>query len=108
MGKVGHKFMAGAKKDLAAWNCETMYPEPQPVDLGIPNWIKKVDEYAQKGFQVYNMVKKFIPGGSKAGAGPVPGSPDSELMELAEFDWGQAAETAKGLGDKLLKDMQKA
>lgn len=54
------------------------------------------------------MVKKFIPGGSKAGAGDVPGAPDElELTELADIDWGMVKEEAKGLGVKLLKDMEK-
>jgi hypothetical protein len=55
------------------------------------------------------MVKKFIPGGSKAGAGPVPGSKaaSSELVELMNVDWGQVKETGIGLGKKLLDDMQK-
>jgi len=53
------------------------------------------------------MVKKFIPGGSKAGAGPVPGSSaaSSELVELMDINWGEVKETGMGLGKKLLDDM---
>jgi polyhydroxyalkanoate synthesis regulator phasin len=54
------------------------------------------------------MVKKFIPGGSKAGAGKVPGTPaEEELSELFKVDWGEAKETAKGLGADLLEKMEK-
>jgi hypothetical protein len=64
-----------------------MYPRPQPHDFG-PKWLGSVKEVAKKGFEIYNMVKKFIPGGSKAGAGNVPGSPSTmELTELADIDW---------------------
>jgi len=103
MGKVGQMFMQGAKRDLAAWDCDTMYPEPEEVDLGLPSWLGSVTKIAKQGFEVYNQVKKFIPGGSKAGAGKVPGSPkEMEVMELADIDWGQAKETAFGLGKDLL------
>jgi hypothetical protein len=54
------------------------------------------------------MVKKFIPGGSTAGAGKVPGSPEEmELEELMDVNWGDIQEKAKGLGSKLLTDMEK-
>lgn len=54
------------------------------------------------------MVKKFIPGGSTAGAGNVPGSPEEmELEELMDVNWGDVKEKAKGLGFKLLNDMEK-
>jgi len=105
MGNVGHLFMAGAKKDIAAWDCEEMYPEPKEIDLGVPDWLGGITRLAKKGFEVYNMVKKFIPGGSTAGAGNVPGSKSEELVELVE--WGQVKETAVGLGKKLLDDMEK-
>ena len=109
MGDVAEKFVAGGKKDLKAWNCEEMYPEPQPVDIGAPKWLGCVTKWAQKGFEVYNLVKKFIPGGSKAGAGPVPGGPQDEmtLEELIDVDWGKVKETGVGLGKKLLDDMDK-
>ena len=76
--------MAGAKRDLSAWDCNAMYPEPQPIDLGVPKWLGGITKMAKQGFQVYNMVKKFIPGGSKAGAGKVPGSTEEveELMDM--------------------------
>ena len=107
MGTVAEKFIAGGKKDLQAWNCERMYPQPQPVDIGAPKWLGGVSKWALKGFEVYNMVKKFIPGGSKAGAGPVPGGPQTAHAELMDIDWDQAKETGIGLGKKLLDDMQK-
>jgi hypothetical protein len=84
-----------------------MYPEPQPVDIGAPKWLGGVSKWALKGFEVYNMVKKFIPGGSNAGAGPVPGGPKTAHAELLDIDWDQAKETGIGLGKKLLDDMEK-
>jgi len=89
-----------------------MYPKPKPVVIpGVPNWLGSVTKVAKQGFEVYNLVKNFIPGGSKAGAGNVPGGPNagqSELIELAG-DWKeQAKETALGLGKKLLDDMEKS
>lgn len=42
-----------------------MYPAPKKIDLGVPKWLAGVDEYARKGFEIYNVVKNFIPGGSK-------------------------------------------
>lgn len=54
-----------------------------------PKWLGAVSDFAEKGFEIYNQVKKFIPGGSKAGAGNVPGGPgQGELLELASIDWG--------------------
>jgi hypothetical protein len=109
MDTVLDKFSSAAKADLKAWNCDVMYPEPKEIDLGVPKWLGAVTKFAQKGFGVYNMVKKFIPGGSKAGKGDVPGSRggDSELLEFAGVDWGEAKEKAFGLGKKLLDDMEK-
>merc|ERR1711912_133224 len=112
MGKIGTEFVQNSKKDLQSWDCNAMYPEPQEVDIGVPKWLgfveKNASNFVKKGFEVYNMVKKFIPGGSKAGAGPVPGSPsEMELVELMNIDWGEAKETATGLGKKLLDDMDK-
>jgi hypothetical protein len=84
-----------------------MYPAPKQIDLGVPKWLAGVDEYARKGFEIYNVVKNFIPGGSKAGAGPVLGTSttEMELIELAAekegVDWGMVKETALGLGAQL-------
>lgn len=73
-----------------------------------PKWLGAVTKWATKGFEVYNMVKKFIPGGSVAGAGNVPGGPnEGELLELEKIDWGQAKEVATGVGKKLLDDIVK-
>lgn len=79
-----------------------MYPKPKPVDIGVPKWLGAVTKAAKKGFEVYNMVKKLIPNGSKAGAGDVPGTPDVELVELMDIDWGTVKETAAGAGKKIL------
>jgi hypothetical protein len=46
MGGVYEKFVAGAKRDIKAWNCEAMYPEPQPVDIGAPKWLGGVTKWA--------------------------------------------------------------
>jgi hypothetical protein len=59
-----------------------MYPAPKPADLGVPKWLAGADKLARKGFEIYNVVKNFIPGGSTAGAGDVPGTTEMELMEL--------------------------
>jgi len=66
-----------------------MYPKPKPVVIpGVPNWLGSVTKVAKQGFEVYNLVKNFIPGGSKAGAGNVPGGPNSGAQEeLIELDW---------------------
>jgi hypothetical protein len=108
MGKVHQEFVGKAQADVKAWDCNEMYPEPKKMDFG-PKWLGSVTKIAKQGFEVYNMVKKFIPGGSLAGAGNVPGGPDQgELLELVNIDWGQAKETAAGLGKKLLDDMEKS
>lgn len=109
MANVEDSFVAGARKDLNAWDCDAMYPKPQKVDLGAGKWLGAITKYAKQGFAIYNQVKKFIPGGSKAGAGKVPGShEEEELVELAGkgMDWGQAKEIATGLGKKLLDKIQ--
>jgi hypothetical protein len=106
MDKVHVEFVAKAKADVAGWDCDEMYPEPKEIDLGVPNWLGSITRVATKGFEIYNQVKKFIPGGSKAGAGNVPGGPNpGELLELASIDWGEAKEVATGLGKKLLDDI---
>lgn len=111
MGAIGKEFVQKSAKDLKAWDCAAMYPEPEEIDLGVPKWLgfvtKNANKFVEQGFAVYNQVKKFIPGGSKAGAGNVPGSPSEELVELMDMDWGQAKETAAGLGKKLLADLDK-
>lgn len=86
-----------------------MYPEPQPIDIGVPKWLGGVTKFAKQGFEIYNKVKKFIPGGSKAGAGPVPGGPEdaADLVELMDVDWGKVKETGIGLGKKLWDEMEK-
>merc|ERR1712178_447000 len=116
MGKIGTEFVQNSKKDLQSWDCNAMYPEPQEVDIGVPKWLgfveKNASNFVKKGFEVYNMVKKFIPGGSKAGAGKVPGTPGAngpgvDLVELMDVDWDQVKETAKGVGSELWKKMEK-
>lgn len=106
MSDVLVEFTDKAKRDLKAWDCDAMYPEPKELDLGVPKWLGGVTKLATKGFQVYNMVKKFIPGGSKAGKGDVPGSSSTksgseelaELFSSKDIDWGDAKEKAFGLG----------
>jgi len=106
MSDVLKNFSDKAKTDLKAWDCDAMYPEPKELDLGVPKWLGGVTKLATKGFQVYNMVKKFIPGGSKAGKGDVPGSSSTksgseelaELFSSKDIDWGDAKEKAFGLG----------
>jgi len=56
MDDVLEKFVAGGKKDLKAWNCEEMYPEPKKIDFG-PSWLGGVTKWALRGFDVYNAVK---------------------------------------------------
>jgi len=110
MGAVMAAFKEGASADLKAWDCNSMYPRPKPVDLGVPSWLGGVTKYAKKGFEVYNLVKNFIPGGSKAGKGNVPGGPkEDELMEFIELPkWDVVKEQGKGLGLKLIKDMEQS
>jgi hypothetical protein len=89
MEDVMTKFTSGAAKDVKAWDCAAMYPKPKPMDFG-PKWLGAITKYAEQGFQVYNMVKKFIPNGSVAGKGAVPGTPsEMELTELADINWGE-------------------
>lgn len=90
-------FAKAANADWLAWNCGEMYPAPQKIDLGTPGWLGGVSAAAKKGFAIYNVAKDLIPGGSKAGAGDVPGS--GAEMELG---W---KETAAGLGKKLKDEL---
>jgi hypothetical protein len=111
MDEVAVAFKNGAQRDVMNWNCEAMYPRPQPHNFGPKwmdgKWLGAASDLAKKGFNIYNMVKKFIPGGSTAGKGSVPGSPaELELTELGEAEWGQVVEKAFGMGKKLL-DMMK-
>lgn len=89
MKSVSTTFAAKYKEDLKAWNCNAMYPEPQPIDLGTPDWLGAATDIALEGFKKYNLLKKLIPGGSIAGAGKVPGTPakEEELVELMDVDW---------------------
>lgn len=104
MTLAGAEFAKKSHADLRAWDCDAMYPAPKKVDLGVPSWLGGVTEAANQGFKIYNVVKNFIPGGSTAGAGTVPGSgSEMELIELAAsgVDWGLVKETALGVGSKL-------
>lgn len=74
-------FSRNAKVDYANWNCDAMYPPPKEADLGLPKWLGGITRMAKKGFEIYNQVKSLIPGGTTAGAGPVPGSGASMAME---------------------------
>jgi hypothetical protein len=77
------EFTVGAGADYKKWDCEEMYPRPKQVDLGVPKWLGGITSVAKKGFAIYNQVKSLIPGGTKAGAGLVPGS--SEFEEELEI-----------------------
>jgi hypothetical protein len=116
METIYEEFVAGGKADLRAWDCEAMYPEPKKIDFG-PSWLGGVTKAAVKAFDVYNLVKKFIPE-SKAGSGKVPGSPKLEELYLEELMFGgkgspkfsisdEDKEKAKELGKKLLDDLVK-
>lgn len=90
-----------------------MYPKPKKTVIPGTEWLGSVTKIAKQGFEVYNLVKNFIPGGSKAGAGNVPGGPNAgkeeeELLELLDVNWDQVKETGLGLGKKLLDDMSTA
>ena len=50
MGDVYDSFVAGAKKDFNAWDCDAMYPKPQKVDLGAGKWLGAITKYAKQGF----------------------------------------------------------
>jgi len=112
-------FKAGAQADLDAWDCNAMYPKPQPVDFGQPKWLGGLGKVASQGFKVYNMIKPLIP--SKAGAGNVPGSPSKEeeieldldelkmtMPKMPKVDWNNAKTQGKALGMKLLNDIETA
>lgn len=100
------------------------------------DWLGGFGKIAQQGFQIYNMVKKFIPGGSKAGAGNVPGGPNPGATSLTELfgedildgsglslddgkkavdafnsakngEWGDVKETAFGVGKNILDSINK-
>jgi len=32
-------FDVAAKADHAKWDCKSMYPKPEPIDLGLPDWL---------------------------------------------------------------------
>ena len=77
-----------------------MYPKPKPNDIG-PKWLGAVTKWAKKGFEVYNLVKKFIP--SENGSGKVPGTPselEDELFELLNFG-GLSDSLSSDAGDKV-------
>ena len=102
MGAIHTQFTQGVKRDLKAWDCDTMYPKPQRMDVGKPKWLGAATDFAKKGFAIYNKVKNFIPGGSIAGAGKVPGSHEEEVEELMNIDWGDVEEKVVGTGKKIL------
>jgi hypothetical protein len=108
MEAVMAKFSAGARADYKAWNCMVMYPRPKPIDLGVPKWLGGLTKAAKTGFQIYNTVKDLIPGGTKAGAGPVPGSGEELEEELALFDFPKVKfDDLPGMGEKLIGELDK-
>lgn len=100
-------FAKESTKDWKSWDCKAMYPQPKKADLGIPNWLGGLTSAAKTGFEVYNTVKSLIPGGTKAGAGPIPGSDaasSSEELELYEMIGFAEVE---GLGKKISDGLKK-
>lgn len=65
-----------------------MYPRPKQVDIGKPKWLAGITKGAKQAFDIYNVVKNFIPGGSKAGAGKVPGSTEEFELEMLSMPKG--------------------
>jgi hypothetical protein len=124
MSKVAADFKAGAARDLRAWDCKAMYPEPKVEDLPKrSSWLGGITKIARQAFSAYNQLKKLIPGGSKAGAGKVPGSDKGgaaeDLLELKfsmdgamdiarkGVEWAEPVEKVAGQGLKILEDMEK-
>lgn len=97
MSAAKSTFSEAAAADWLAWNCAAMYPEPKKIDLGVPGWLGGVSAAAKKGFAIYNVAKDLLPGGSKAGAGDVPGS--GSEMEL--IGWKDVEGMGKKLKDQL-------
>lgn len=55
MSKVAADFKAGSAKDLRAWDCEAMYPEPKVEDLPKKtSWLGGITSIARKAFSAYN------------------------------------------------------
>lgn len=74
------------------------------VGNGISNWLGGVTKIAKSGFEIYNKIKSLIPGGTKAGAGPVPGSADIGDEELELYEMIGFAEI-EGIGKKITDAM---
>lgn len=53
--------VANAKKDLAKWDCEAMYPKPIQHKV---DWLKTIMDAAKEGFAIFNQVKGMIPEGA--------------------------------------------
>lgn len=94
-------FSREASKDWKSWNCKDMYPKPKRTEMDLPNWLGGITKVAKMGFEVYNQVKSLIPGGTKAGAGPVPGSGASASMEELELYEMIGFKEVSGIGMKL-------
>jgi len=76
-----------------------MYPKPKKSEIKHPKWLGGVTANANKAFKVYNMVKQYIPGGTEAGAGPVPGSDEMEYEEIEMVGFKEV----EGLGKLLME-----
>lgn len=92
-------FHKNAQKDYVDWNCSAMYPKPKMAEIKLPKWLGGITAAAKKAFGIYNMVKQYIPGGTKAGAGPVPGSDEMEYEEIEMIGFKEV----EGLGMELKK-----
>jgi hypothetical protein len=94
-------FSKESTKDYVAWNCKAMYPKPKLAEIKLPKWLGGITAVAKKGFSIYNMVKQYIPGGTKAGAGAVPGSDEMEYEEIEMIGFKEVEGFGKLLKEKL-------
>jgi len=97
------EFAANAQKDYIGWDCNAMYPKPKrPTTLLDTNkWLGGISAAAKKAFGIYNMVKQYIPGGTVAGAGPVPGSDEMEYEQIELIGFKEVEGLGKALKSQL-------
>jgi len=100
------EFAKNASQDYVDWNCKEMYPRPKKTEIKQSSWLGGITDIAKKAFGIYNEIKPYIPGGTKAGAGPVPGSEDIEtkdsLISLVGFK--EVAGEGMKIVEKLAKE----
>jgi hypothetical protein len=111
MKTVAKMFDAGMARDLEAWDCHVMYPQPKKSEIKKTNWLGNLSNVGRAAFEAYNKLKKYIPAGSTAGKGKVPGSPAMELVELMDAsnqpEWVEPVETAAGKALEILDELKK-